>query len=200
AATTQTGSVRVLPNFTSPSPGGVAIFSFNRDGITVTEAGVPAISAGSTFRVYVETAGDLDRGAIGSVQSGLAITNLSNSQATVTIEPRKLDGSPAGAAATITIPANGQTSNFLNQIAGFAALQQPFRGLLRISSTASISVVGLRGRYNERSDFLLTTTAPANEAIAAGDDDLFFPQFAEAGGYSTQFILFSGTNAPASGN
>src|SRR6185369_2912482 len=65
AATTQTGSVRVLPNFTSPSPGGVAIFSFKRDGITVTEAGVPAISAGSTFRVYVETAGDFDRGAIG---------------------------------------------------------------------------------------------------------------------------------------
>ena len=117
----------------------------------------------------------------------------------MTIDPRKLDGSSAGAAVTITIPANGQTSAFLNQIAGLAALPQPFRGLLRISSTASISVVGLRGRYNERSDFLLTTTAPANEATAAGDDDLFFPQFAEAGGYSTQFILFSGTNATASG-
>ena len=29
AATTQTGSVRVLPNFANPSPGGVAIFSSN---------------------------------------------------------------------------------------------------------------------------------------------------------------------------
>jgi hypothetical protein len=90
--------------------------------------------------VYVETAGDFDRGAVGSVQSGLAITNLSNSAATVTLEPRRLDGSSAGAAVTITIPENGQTSSFLNQIAGLAALPQPFRGLLRISSSASISV------------------------------------------------------------
>jgi len=43
-----------------------------------------------------------------------------------------------------------------------------------------------------RNDFLITTTMPINEAVAPSTSPLFFPHFADSGGYTTQFILFSG--------
>ena len=58
-----------------------------------------------------------------------------------------------------------------------------------ITSAASISVVGLRGRYNERSDFLITTTPPVSEAAAPSSSPLFFPHIAASGGFTAQFIL-----------
>ena len=92
------------------------------------------------------------------------------------------------------MPANGRVATFLGQIQGFANLATPFKGVLRISSTSSgISITGLRGRYNERSDFLITTTAPVSEASAPATAELFFPHLADGGGYTTQFILFSGS-------
>jgi hypothetical protein len=188
-ASAQVGSVRILPAFTTPRPSGVAIFSFRKDGITVAEAGVTAAATGSAFRVYVEAAG--------SLQSGLAISNVATTAAAVTLELFTLDGSPMGVTGSITVPANGQVSKFLNEIPGFAS-QGPFQGMLRISSAATISVIGLRGRYNERNDFLITTTPPSNEATPATSAELFFPHFAEAGGYTTQFILFSSSAAQRS--
>ena len=108
------------------------------------------------------------------------------------IELSKPDGSSIGLTGTLMVPANGQTSAFLNQIPGLASLQTPFQGILRVSSTASISVAGLRGRYNERNDFLITTTTPVNEAAPPSSTSLFFPHIADSGGYATQLILFSG--------
>jgi hypothetical protein len=141
-----------------------------------------------------------------SIQSGVAISNLSNAQATVRLELTRLDGSSTGLTGTLVVPANGQVAQFLNQIPPFAVLTQPptlqeftFQGVLRISSSSPISVVGLRGRYNERNDFLITTTPAADEAAAATDAELFFPHFAEAGGFSTQFILFSNSPGQRSG-
>jgi hypothetical protein len=83
-------------------------------------------------------------------------------------------------------------AEFLAQI--FPNLPQSFQGgVLRISSPSSISVVGLRGRYNERSDFLITTTPPTTESAPASSAEFLFPHFVNGGGYTTQFILFSGT-------
>ena len=107
------------------------------------------------------------------------------------------------ATGTITVPGNGQVSTFLDTIPGFQRLPVPFQGTLRVSSnpTQSISIVGLRGRTNERGDFLITTTPPVSEQTSASTGDAYFPHFADAGGYTTQFILFSsGPGASASGS
>jgi hypothetical protein len=101
---------------------------------------------------------------------------------------------------TLTIAANGQTAVFLDQIQGLGSLSKPFQGILRLSSSSSISVIGLRARYNERNDFLITTTTPANEADPVPPGLLFFPHIADSGGYTTQFILFSARpGSPSSG-
>jgi hypothetical protein len=189
----QIGSVRVVPSGNSARPSGLAIFSFRKDGITVAEAGVPAASGASAFRVYVEASGDFDQTAVGSIQTGLAISNLSTEAAAVTLELNGLDGSATGLTGSLVVPANGQVSSFLNELPGFSGLEGPFQGVLRISSASPISVLGLRARYNERNDLLITTMPPAIEAPGATNTDLFFPHFTEAGGFTTQFILFSGS-------
>jgi hypothetical protein len=170
----------------------VAIFSFHKDGITVAEAGVPAVHEGTAFRLYAEVLGDFRNEAIGSIQTGLAVASTSPVDATVNLTLTRLDGSSTGLTGTITVPANGQVSLFLNQIPGFGSLPVPFGGILRLASNTSISVVGLRGRYNERRDFLITTTQPVNESTVASTGPLYFPHIADGGGFTTQIILFSG--------
>jgi len=68
-----------------------------------------------------------------------------------------------------------------------------------ISTTASarIAVIGLRGEYNERSDFLITTSMPASEATPPSSAEAFFPHLADGGGYTTEFVLFSGSPGQA---
>ena len=70
--------------------------------------------------------------------------------------------------------------------------------VLRISGP-SVAVVGLRGRYNQRGDFLITTTSPVDEAAPASTDEFVFAHLASGGGYSTQFILYSGSAGATSG-
>ena len=191
----QSGSVKLIPAAGARTPVGLGIFSFRKNNITVSEAGVPAIRAGAAFRLYSEASGFFSTQQVGSVQTGVAIVNTGSTAATVNFELTRLNGAPAGLAGVETIPANGHIAKFLNQIVGLESIQAPFQGVLRISSTSSpggIAVVGLRGRYNERGDFLITTTQPSDESAPAPATEQFFPHFADGGGYTTQFILFNG--------
>jgi hypothetical protein len=178
---TQTGSIRIFPAENSVAPSATSIFSFVDRNVTVTTAGLPAIRNGTGFRLYVE--------ATGATQSGLAIANPSSSPVSVDLELMRLDGSSTGFSTKLNLPANGQTSEFLTEISEFASLPVPFQGMLRIASPVPVAVAGLRGRINERRDFLITTTLPVDEAAATTSPELLFPEFAEGSGYSMQFIL-----------
>ena len=186
---TSVGSVRVIADAGSSLPSGVSVFSFEKDGVKVSEAGVPASAAGAAFRVYVEASGV--SGQPGSVFSGLALTNTSETTSDVFLELTNLDGTLTELTETITVPASGQVARFIDEL--FPSLTTPFAGILRITSTATdMAVVGLRLTTNERNDFLITTTPPSDESTAATSSDLFFPHFVDSGGWTTQFILFSG--------
>ena len=186
----QAGSVRAVADPGHPAPSGVSIFSYQNAGVTVSEAGVPAASSGAAFRVYVESSGT--PGQPHSVRSGIALTNTSETAAVVSLELTALDGMATGLTASLTLPASGQAARFIDEF--FPALTTPFSGILRIASTApKIAAVGLRLTTNDRSDIVVTTTPPANENADTTASDLFFPHFVDSGGWTTQFILFSGT-------
>jgi hypothetical protein len=191
ANTTTTGSIRVTPASGSKAPAGVAVFAFKSGGVTVSTAGVPASSTSSAFRLYAELSGT--PGQIGSIQTGVAVANQGTGTATVVFELTTLSGASTGLTGSLSISAGGQTAVFLSQIPGFGTLPTPFRGVLRVSTPSSegISVIGIRGRYNERADFLITTTQPTDESRAPAGPQ-FFPHFADGGGYTTQFVLFNG--------
>ena len=107
-------------------------------------------------------------------------------------------------AGSTTVPADGQLAMFLTQIPGLDRLRTTLatrgarvQGILKISVTTAVAVIGLRGRYNERGDFLVTTSPPASQSAPAAD--LFFTHLADGGGYTTQFILFGGSNQSSTG-
>ena len=188
------GWIRVVPATGAAYPAGVLIFSFRPAGVVITEAAVAATAPSSAFRLYVEKDN--------IIRTGFAIANPGTAVAQVTYELTDLNGAPVGNALTITRPigSNSQVSMFIDQLPGFENLPVPFRGVLRISTTgAGISVSGLRGRYNERGEFLMSTAQPVDENAPSTSSDLFFPNFPQSGGFTTQFVLFPRSNLPTSG-
>ena len=184
----QVGSVRITPGAGSASPAAFTVFSYTPAGVTVTETTVQAQSPSIAFRTFVEVTSNTSQA--GALQSAIAITNTSSTTATVNFELTSMTGASTGLTASLVVPASGHASRFVHEL--FPALGLPFRGILRVSSSSAVVPVSLRTRYNERGDFLITTTPAANEASASTTSELIFPHIVDRGGYTTQFILFSG--------
>ncbi len=191
---TTSGSARIVPDGGSTTPSGLGVFSFKPGQFTVAEAGVPLLAPATAVRMYAESAPP--------IQTGVAVANPSSTPVTVNFELTTLAGVSTGLTGTATIPGDGQIAKFLDQISGFEALTTPFQGVLRITttSTAGVSIVGLRSRTNSRGDFLITTTSPVDENAGASTAEQLFPHFADGGGWSTQFILCGGSSASTSGD
>ena len=187
------GSVRATPHSGNAAPSGLVVFSYAPAGKTLSEAGVPALPKGSAFRVYAEASGTPEQ--TGSVRSGLAIANTADTSNAVTLELTNLDGSLAVAPATLALPPSGQVARFLDEL---FSLPDNFSGMLRVTSTADVAIVALRLRVNANAEIKVTTLAPSNEMDPSTLTDRFFPHLADSGGWSTQFILFSGTAGQAS--
>jgi len=154
------GSVRIVPDGGSVVPTPLVVFSNKPSGITVSEAGVP-VHTGTALRMYAESSGI--RGKSGNIQSGVAVANPYSSSVSVMFDVTDLNGSPISGIepVPVTLLPFGHTAKFLADI--FPSLPNPFKGVVRITSSFGISVVGLRARYNERMpnpDFLITTTPP----------------------------------------
>src|SRR6185295_19240047 len=147
-----------------------------------------------------ESSGAFYAGEHGAVRTGFAIVNPGTSAAQVRFELTDMLGNPVTPAVSRSIPANTQMSLFLDQLEGFQNLPASFQGLLRVSTNAgaSISIIGLRGRYNERGDFLISTAEPTSES-ANPATELYFPHFVQSGGYTTQFVLYPGIGSGESG-
>jgi hypothetical protein len=194
-AQTTVGTAQVTPALNSAAPVGVAIFSFHNAGMTISEAGTPSMGVGSAFRMYAEA----DKTNL--IITAIAVENVGPSNTSVNFDLTALDGTPTGLSGQLVIPSNGQRALFLNQIPGFESLPVPFKGVLRVSTAnPTITVLGVRSRWNERGDFIFTTT-PATSENAPARSELMFPHIVNGGGYSTQFIMFSGTpSQPTAGN
>jgi hypothetical protein len=196
----KTGTVAVTPGGGTNAPVSLAVFSFAvSGGVIISQAGVPSNSS-TAFRMFVEGVPGRPAATPGSYSSGFAVANSSSSTASVTFDLYTLAGASTGLTNTIQIPANGQAAEFIEDL--FPALPLPFQGVMRISTSSQISVVGLRIRYNERpGEFLMTTTPPTNENTTTTNAESDFPHILNGGGYTTQFVLFSGAlGQTSSGN
>ena len=201
------GSVKLGPSAAGiVLPVGFLVFSFAPSGTTVVTAGVPPARPANDSSIFVEAAGPLGEGQPGWIQTGIAISNVdSTSVVRVLLDLSTLDGAPSGFRGTVDIPAGGQIARFLNQVPGFESLPLTFQGVLRVSAPVPVATIGLRARYNERDEFLITTLPVANEndeyfRLVAQYSSFVFPHFVDGAGYTTQFVLFSGwTPGPASG-
>ena len=145
--------------------------------------------------MYVEVSGT--PGEIGSLRSGLAVTNTALTTTTVLLELTELDGSATGLSSSLDLPPSGQVARFVDEL--FPTLTTPFQGVLRITTTPDpVASIGLRLRINERGEILTTTTPPSDEAAATTSAELLFPHIVDTGGWTTQFVLFSGVAGQSS--
>ena len=100
-------------------------------------------------------------GQPGSIETRLAIANPASSNAVVNLELATLKGSPIGTTVSVTVPAGGQVAPSISTL--FPTAPLTFQGFLKVTSTSPIAITGLRDRYNERGDYLMTTMSPRNE-------------------------------------
>jgi hypothetical protein len=193
SSTINVGSVDAIPDASNIAPVGVAVFSFQSNGVTISTAGVPSLTGSTAFRMFTETS------ASGDVRTGVGIVNTAQIPTTVRFDLVGLDGTPTGLTGTVSLPAFGQQAVYLDNVAGFEALPKPFKGIVRISSVEGVklAVIGLRIRLNERSEYIMTTTAPTDENGPAASQ-LVFPHIVNGGGFLTEFVLYSGTAAEPS--
>jgi hypothetical protein len=190
-AAAHSGSIWIRPNMDGSAPIVSTVFSFVKDGVTVATNGVAQTAVGHAFRLFIEAWGSVAEPNVS--RTGIAIANSGVVPVTVSLDLTGLNGTIASPSASITIPATGQVSMFLNEIPEFSSLATPFQGILRIStsSAAGISMIGLRGRFNERGDFLMATMPSVNEDAPKLNGESVFPHIASGEGYTTQFILIN---------
>jgi hypothetical protein len=188
----------VTPTSGQNTPVSLAVFSYTPNGVTVTQAGVPS-KLGTNFRAYVEAT--TGYGQPGSFSTGVAVADTTGSGGSVTFELYGTDGTFTGLTQTTNLPMFGQIAGFLNDIFQ-NQVSLPFHGILRVVATSQVSVVALRIRYNERNEFLMTTTPPSDELGPTSNAEVDFPHILNGGpaggNYTTQFILFSGAQGQSS--
>jgi hypothetical protein len=194
-----TGWIEIAAASGSSTPLASAVIASRVNNVTTSETSLNAASAANAFRVFAEAAGNFTGGATGSMQSGVLISNPSTAAVSVTVEVTTSSGSVVGSA-PLSVPSRGQAVLFLSDISG-AAMAAPFTGTIWVSVATGTSIVvsGVRTRYNERGDYLLTSY-PAFDEAAPAVSDLIFPQIVDSAEYSTQFAMIGARAGQLSGS
>jgi len=110
----------------------------------------------------------------------------------VKLEVTNLDGTSSGLPGPVyqALPGFGHIAKFISD--ALPGMPGSFRGILRISTdSAQVSAIGLRTVYNERGEFLITTTQPTSETAAPASGQLLMPHLPDGGGFTSQIILYS---------
>jgi hypothetical protein len=183
---TKAGWVRLTPDFMSATPVGAGVFSYNPGSILVSESGIPSAVSTTHARVYLDLSENHN--------IGLAIANLDTTAANIKIMAYQTDGATSigTSQGPLQLAAGGHDAKFADKL--ISDLPAGFTGVLDISSATPFAALTLRSLTNENNDFLMTTF-PVADANQAAPSPIVFPQIADGGGYVTQFILISSSQA-----
>jgi len=198
------GSVRIVPFPGNNTPAAHAILShFVIDdaasaasgttvGYTILETSLEGQPPRASLRLYAEGTGDFNNAKATSTRTAITIANPSDAPSTIQLQLTSFSGAQLALSSPIQVPASGQVSRYLPEFPGFEAIAVPFQGIVRLTVLAGPGVMagGFRVMFNERGDYLFTTTGPLNEdAGTAGR--LIFPYVTDSTGYTTEFILIN---------
>ncbi len=208
---TRSGYAKVATK-TGADPYGTAVFSFRQNGVTVSEAGVPAAPPTTAARVFIDyrssvaaIPGRASAGTI-NVNTGIAVVNNGSASAAITYTLRSTAGAALSSGHGI-LAAGAHFAKFIEQLKDMApdfVLPPNFQTLtqfasLEITSNQPLSVLALRMTTNQRNEALFTTTPIADLTKPATNGVIFFPQFADGGGYTTSVVLLNTSSGIESG-
>jgi hypothetical protein len=175
-----TGSIEIIPSNITPIPATTGTFRFTQNGVTVTEAAVPAADRSNALRMFVDISGGHNTGVALANPESFAVQLIAR---LISLDSREIRQT------TLTIPARSVVSKFVTEI--FSDVPAGFTGQMSLDGSYGVNATTLRSLYNERQEFLLTTL-PVINTFRPAPAELVFPQFADGGGYSTQIILLNG--------
>jgi hypothetical protein len=180
------GWVKLTPDSGTSTPIGSGAYGYNPVNVLVTESGVPSASGTTHARIYVDLSGNHN--------TGLAIVNVNSAPATIIINAFQADGVTGIGLSNVPLllSAYGHNSEFAGQY--IAGLPDGFTGILDISSTTPFAALTVRSLMNENNDYLITTF-PVADVTQPAPSPIVFPQIADGGGYTTQFILLGASGA-----
>jgi hypothetical protein len=179
------GSAHVIPTPGHNTPYISEIVSSRQNNVTVTEVS-GAATTGTALRTYAEASGSQSINF--PTDTFVAVANTTANAAVVTFELTDLAGNTMVAPIPMNLAPNGVVELQL----GFFDFPPDIKGVLRITSTTTVSVTAVRIHVNERSEFLLSSLPVINEAAATQATPLIIPHFGSGGGFSAQFVVFSG--------
>jgi hypothetical protein len=151
--------VQIAAGDGGPLPSAEAVLSYQNQGATLTMTSVPMAKEGSIFEMYLQSAGL--QGQPGSVEPGIVVSNASTDMAAVRLEVVGVDGRSAGISTLREIPPGGQLAGFIREF--FPQVPDSFIGFVRVSATVPVAVAGIRRRFNERGEFVLSAVPAWNE-------------------------------------
>jgi hypothetical protein len=187
------GYARIQANSDSTTPAGHLIFSLRQNGVLVSETTVPEVKPMRSGRIQAVM--------LPAVTTGVAMVNPNSTDAVVSFyftPGSQFCDCPAGLSGTFTLPAHSQIARWINQDP-FGASFTPAVGTMTFSSNVPIGVIALRGRTNQRREFLMTTLPVADLNETPSTEVVFFPHYADGGGWTTEVILINPTDTTISG-
>jgi hypothetical protein len=189
------GYARIDPNAGATTPTGVAIFAFRKNNVLLSETGVLAAPKLTMGRMYAE----ISSTASTALDTGIAIANPNNSPANISFFFTDAAGNPAGSSTT-TIAANQQIAQFLDGAPFKVYPGTTFQGTFSFTSDQPVGVVALRGLFNERNDFLMSTLPVIDTTLPPSSGTVVAPHFADGTGWTTQIFLVNPTDNAMTGN
>src|SRR5262245_20042039 len=169
------------------TPSGLAIIGLRQNNVLITEASVPASPLIQSGRIHAEIHGP--------VNTGLAMANPNGRPATLSFFFTDRNGNFRQG--STTIPGNGQIAAFLSEspFNGDSSLS----GTFTFNSSVPVSVIAIRGRTNERGEFLITTVPVDDLSAPSLQRTAVLPHFADGGGWTTQIVLVNRTDSVLTG-
>jgi hypothetical protein len=189
-------------------PYATAVFSLKQNGVTISEAGVPASPPTTSARIFIDNRSGIlavparsEAGTI-NINTGIALVNYSSASANVTYTLRDMNGNLLSTGHGI-VAARNHFSCFIDQLRDVNApdftLPADFQTAIQfasldIISDQPLSVLALRGTSTQRNEFLITTVPVADLTQSLESGPLYFPQLANGGGYTTSLVLMNTSN------
>jgi enterochelin esterase-like enzyme len=205
---TQAGYAKLTMNSGAVSYG-TAVFKFRQNGVTVSEAGVPASPPTTHARVFIDyrskalgMPGRSDSGTV-DINTGIGVVNYGFNTANITYTLVNTSGS-AIATGYGSLASGNHIAKFINQLeetaSGFILPSNFQFASLDIVSDQPLSITALRMTTNQRNEPLFTTTPVADMNQSLVDIPIYFPQFADGGGWTTSLILLNTSGSDESGS
>jgi len=183
----QTGYAIIESDGGRPAPSGLAMVGFRQNGVLVSEAGVAASAPIRFGRIYAEIQA--------TVKTGLGLANPNDEAAVVVFNFTDRNGTMRPG--STTIPPKGQIAALLNE--------SPFNGGASLSgsftfvASVPVAVAAIRGRTNERGEWLMTTVPVTDLGTPPLQQSEVLPHFAAGGGWTTEIVLVNRTDSVAKG-